>query len=242
MRICGKGDEVKLLEVLEQLVVVVSGDRLADDAAEQDDGQQEEFDEREGAELRKPIGGLTHGQRIVDASKCVSRSRQTSSPAYSVAMMRKMKHGAAFDRLQHEVGDWINVAPRAAASEVAVGEHENHHRADDAPEGKLVQDVRDAEAGQRENCAQVVAGPKTWWTTAVVLPPASAWAWLQRNRASRSRQRGALRYRGQRLDRQGKEHVNGDQREQPHAAPDQPVVEKDSGPRSCSLFFSATVQ
>ena len=40
-----EGDEVELLDVLEELVVVVAGDGLHDDAAEAGDCEQDEFDE-----------------------------------------------------------------------------------------------------------------------------------------------------------------------------------------------------
>jgi hypothetical protein len=42
-------------------------------------------------------------------SKWVSRSRQTSSPAYSAATIRK-KRGVPFHRLHHEEGDGIDIA------------------------------------------------------------------------------------------------------------------------------------
>ena len=63
-------------------------------------------------------------------------------------MMRKKRHGAALDRLQHEEGDGIDVRLLHAAGEVAIGENENDHGSDDAPEGKLVQDIRDAQASE----------------------------------------------------------------------------------------------
>ena len=31
------------------------------------DGEQDEFDEAEGGELREPVSGFAHGQRVVDA-------------------------------------------------------------------------------------------------------------------------------------------------------------------------------
>ena len=62
-----EGDEVELLEVLEELVVVVAGDGLHEDAAEHGDGEQDEFDDDEGGELGEPVGGFAHGQRVVNA-------------------------------------------------------------------------------------------------------------------------------------------------------------------------------
>src|ERR1700692_3881496 len=59
----GKGDEVELLEVLDQFVMVVPGQGLTEEATEQDDGEQEEFNEREGTEPGEPVGRLPHGQR-----------------------------------------------------------------------------------------------------------------------------------------------------------------------------------
>ena len=53
-----EGDEVQLLQILEQLVVVVSGDRLHDDAAEHDDGEQDEFDQDQGEELGEPVESI----------------------------------------------------------------------------------------------------------------------------------------------------------------------------------------
>ena len=104
---------------------------------------------------------------------------------------KEEKHGAALNRHQHEEGDRIDVSLPHAAGEVAVSENENEHGADDAPEGKLVQDIRDAQASEGQELYQVVAALKVWWTTGSLLPPANAWAWLQRNRASRSRRLAA---------------------------------------------------
>ena len=47
----GEGYEIELFGVLEELVVVVAGDGLHDDAAESGDGEQDEFDEAERGEL-----------------------------------------------------------------------------------------------------------------------------------------------------------------------------------------------
>ena len=57
--------------------------------------------------------------------------------------------GAAFDRLQHEVGDGPDVPVRDAAGEVAVVDGDSGHEDENAPEGNLAQDIGDAEAGER---------------------------------------------------------------------------------------------
>ena len=52
-----------------ELIVVVAGDGLHDDAAEAGDGEQDEFDKAEGEELGEPVGGFGNGQRVVDAGE-----------------------------------------------------------------------------------------------------------------------------------------------------------------------------
>src|ERR1700733_4417561 len=62
-----KGDEVKLFEVLKQFVMVVARARLAENAADHHDGEQQQLNDRQGSQFGEPVDRLPHGQRIVNA-------------------------------------------------------------------------------------------------------------------------------------------------------------------------------
>ena len=62
-----EGHDVEFLEVLQELVVVVTGDGLHHDADQHGEGEEDELDDDDGGEAREPVGGLAHGQRVVDA-------------------------------------------------------------------------------------------------------------------------------------------------------------------------------
>ena len=66
-----EGDDEQLLDVLQHLVVVVADDGLHQHAHQHRDREQNDFDERNGRELRQPVGPLGHRQRIVDAVEVV---------------------------------------------------------------------------------------------------------------------------------------------------------------------------
>ena len=51
-----EGDDVELLEILQDFVVVISSNGLHDDADQHGNGQQDDFHQRDGGELGKPVG------------------------------------------------------------------------------------------------------------------------------------------------------------------------------------------
>ena len=62
--------------------MVVAGERLHDDADEHRHGEQKQLDDRDRREFGEPVDGDSlMGSASWMPSKCVSRSRQTSSPA-----------------------------------------------------------------------------------------------------------------------------------------------------------------
>ncbi len=145
-----EGDDVELFEVLEELVVVVAGDGLHEDAAEGRDGEKDELDEAEGEELGEPVGGFADGQRVVDAVEVGVALAPDEFGGVESGDDVEEERGAAFDGLQHEVGDGPDVLSGDAAGEVAVVDGEAGHEDEDAPEGDLTQDVGDADSGERE--------------------------------------------------------------------------------------------
>ncbi len=51
-----KGNEVELFDILEQLIVMVAGNSLHEDAAEASDRKQDELNETQSEQLREPVG------------------------------------------------------------------------------------------------------------------------------------------------------------------------------------------
>ena len=122
--------------------MVVAGDGLHEDAAEAGDGEQDEFDKAEGEEFGEPVGGLGDGQRIVDAGEVGVALAPDQLGGVERGDDVEEQHGAAFDRLQHEVGDGPDVLVRRR------GRHSGRCcrampaiRITMRPEGNLAQDV-----------------------------------------------------------------------------------------------------
>ena len=99
-------------------------------------------------ELGKPVGGFADGQRVVDSGEVRVALAPDQLGGVEGGDDVEEERGAAFDGLQHEVGDGPDVLLRDTPGEVAVVERENGHEDDDAPERNLVQDVGDADAGE----------------------------------------------------------------------------------------------
>ena len=150
----GEGDHIELLGVLQKLVVVVAGDGLHEDATESGDGKQNELDKTEGQEFREPVGGLRNGQRVMDASELGVALAPDEFGRVEGGDNVEEEDGAAFHGLEHEVGDGPDVPVGDAAGVVAVVESDAGHQDDDAPEGNLVQNVGDAQAGERGELRQ----------------------------------------------------------------------------------------
>ena len=64
-----EGNKVEFLEVLEEFVMVVTGDGLHDNADEHGDGEKNELDDDDGGETGEPVGRLAHGQGIMDTAE-----------------------------------------------------------------------------------------------------------------------------------------------------------------------------
>ena len=114
------------------------------------DSEQDELDERDRGELGKPVGGLAHGQGVVDAVEVVV--------AFAPDELRGVQGGddveeerrAAFHRLEHEVGDGPDVDAADSSGELAVVDGEDDQQADDGPERNLAGDGADSQARERE--------------------------------------------------------------------------------------------
>ena len=117
-------------------------------AAQHDDGEQDEFDDCEGAELAEPVDPFAHGQRVVD----LLEMRVAFAPYQFASVERgdddEEDHRHAFDRLQHEVGHGPDITILDAAGEVSVDEDINDHDQRDGPEDRLAGDIADAHADQ----------------------------------------------------------------------------------------------
>ena len=67
---------------------------------------------------------------------------------------------AGLDRTQHEERDRPFDGALKPAREVAIIERDDRHQDQDAPEGHLMNDVRDSDAGKREELCQGCSGAK----------------------------------------------------------------------------------
>ena len=130
-------DHIEFLGVLRELIVVIAGDGLHDDAAQAGDGEQDEFDEAEGEEFREPVGGFGNGQRVVDAGEVGVALAPDEFGGVERGDNVEEERRAAFHGLQHEVGDGPDILAGDAAGVVAVVEGEAGHQDDDAPERDL---------------------------------------------------------------------------------------------------------
>jgi hypothetical protein len=150
----GQDHQVEFLCILKELVVVVASNGLHDDATESGDGEHDDFDEAESGELGEPIGCFAHGQRIVDAGEaCVALAPDEFGCVEGSDDVQE-DYGAAFNGLQHEIGDGPDDFAAHPAGEVAAVESECGHEEEDSPEGNFVNDVRDADAGEGEELSQ----------------------------------------------------------------------------------------
>ena len=140
-----EGDEIELLEVLQQLVVVVAGDGLHDDADQHGDREQDELDDHDRRELGEPVGGLSHGQRVVDAVEMGVALAPDQLRGVEGGDDEEKEQRAAFDGLHHEVGDGPDVLFRNPPGEMAVVDGEGDDEGDDGPERNLAHNVAHAQ-------------------------------------------------------------------------------------------------
>ncbi len=116
----GKGDEVEFLEVLKELIVVVTRDCLAKDAAEQHYGEKDKFDDGERREFREPVGGLAQGEGVVDTVESGIAFSPDELAGVESGDYEEKESRVPFYRRDHEVGDGVELAIVAAAGEVAL--------------------------------------------------------------------------------------------------------------------------
>ena len=218
-----------------KLIVVVAGDGLHHDAAEAGDGEQDELDKAEGEEFGEPVGGFGNGQRVVDAGEV----RVALAPDQLGGVERgddvEEELRAAFHGLQHEVGDRPDVRSGHVAGVVAVVDGDAGHQDDDAPERDFAQDIRDAQAGERDELRQGGSGAEDL-VDAGELRRDQAAPWRDRGQFLLAGQGGAFAAGcgGQRLDRHGEELPKRDEREQADGAPQQAVIQEDAVGRSAA--------
>ena len=154
----GIGDDEKFLEVLGDFEVVVAGEGLHEDAANHGDGEEDEFGDGEREELAEPVGGLAHGERVVDAVEM----RIALAPDEFSGVERRddeeKESRGAFDGLHHEKGDRPDVAAGDASGEVAVVDGEGDQKADERPERDFVKDVGETKFCERDELAPGCGG------------------------------------------------------------------------------------
>ena len=145
-----EGHDVEFLEVLQELVMVVAGDGLHDNADEHGEGEQDELDDDDGGEAGEPVGGLAHGQRVVDAVEMGVALAPEQLRGIEAGDDEEEEKGAALDGLDHEVGDRPDVPFGDAAGEIAVVDAEGDEERDDRPERYVAENVAQAKAGERQ--------------------------------------------------------------------------------------------
>ena len=145
-----EGDDVQFLEVLRQLEVVVSRHRLHEDANEHRHGEQHELDDRDRGELREPIDGLAHRQRVVDTVEVVVALAPDELTGVQRRDDEEEERGPSFHGLQHEISHGPHVHFARAPSELAVVDREHDEQTDDRPERDLAHDRAHAEPRERE--------------------------------------------------------------------------------------------
>src|ERR1700685_272659 len=99
-----EGADVQLLEVLEELVMVVTGDGLHEDAYQHRGGEQDQFDDDNSGEAGKPIGGFAHGERVVDTLETGVALAPEQLGGIERGHDKKEKSGAPLYGLEHQVG------------------------------------------------------------------------------------------------------------------------------------------
>src|SRR5208283_1467005 len=64
-----EGHKIKLFEILQQLVMVVTRDGLHQNADQHGHGEQYQFHDYDGGEATEPVGGFAKRQSVMDALK-----------------------------------------------------------------------------------------------------------------------------------------------------------------------------
>jgi len=142
----GEGDEVELLEVLEELEVEVSLDGLGEDAADHDDRKQDELDDGKRAEFAGPVDAFAQGQGIVNLLEADVALAPDELAGIHGGDDDEEQHRRTLHRLQHEEGYGPDVAVVEPAGEVAIDESIDEHDEGDGPERDLADNVANAQA------------------------------------------------------------------------------------------------
>src|ERR1017187_3726941 len=109
-------------------------------------------------EFGEPVGGLENGQRVMDTGEMRVALAPDELGGVEGSDNEEEEFGAAFDGLQHEVGDRPDILIGDAPGVVAVVESDAGHQDDDAPEGDFADDVGNAQAGERGELRQRGSG------------------------------------------------------------------------------------
>src|ERR1700693_5374247 len=128
--------------------MVVAGDGLHENANQHSDGEQDQFDDHNGGEAAEPVGGLVHGQSVMDAIKVDVALAPEEFCGIEGGHDVKKQDRAALDGLQHEISDWPNVLFGEVAGKVAVVDAEGDEERHNAPERYVAKNIAPAPAGE----------------------------------------------------------------------------------------------
>src|SRR5580704_6502141 len=142
-----EGHDVELFDVLKEFVVVVTEERLHQNADEHSEGEEDDLDDQDGGEAGEPVGGLAHGQRVMDAVEVSIALAPEEFRGIETRDNEEEKQGAALDGLDHQVRDRPDVLLSDAASEITVVNPEGEEQGDEGPEWYVTKDIAQAEAG-----------------------------------------------------------------------------------------------
>src|SRR5579864_2737518 len=145
-----EGHQIEFLEILEQLVVVIAGDGLHENAHEHGEREENEFDDDDGGEAREPVDGLAHRKSVVNAVEVSVALAPEQFRGVKTSDNQKKEDGAALDGLQHEVGDGPDISFSDAASEIAIVDAEGDQQRYQRPEHHVAQNIAQPQAGERE--------------------------------------------------------------------------------------------
>ena len=137
-------DDVKFLGVLQQLVVVIAGDSLHQDAAKPRYRQHHQFDKTQCEQFRKPVRRLRHRQSVMDPREL--------SVSFAPDQLRRIQRrhdeeeqaGPALNRLQHQVGHRPHILPGNAPRIMAIVQRDRGHQNRNHPKRNLSHNVRNS--------------------------------------------------------------------------------------------------
>ena len=110
-----QGNDVELLEILQKLVMVIAGDGLHDDAARSIvTASRITSTITMAVSLESQSVVSLHGQSVMDAVEMVVAFAPDEFRGIEGGDDIEEERRAAFDSLEHEIGDWPNVCLRRA--------------------------------------------------------------------------------------------------------------------------------